>query len=90
MNVVPYRTRADRMPPAAVRRTAWARIVAPTIELLAPCALITLGKKAGSVVGKLYDGSLTHYCVRRTHRDSYIHQEARRVHALMRTELKAA
>jgi hypothetical protein len=87
INVVPYRTRQDKMPPAAARRLAWSRIVAPTIQLLAPRALITLGKKAESVVEPLVVGDIRRYCVPRTIGDTYVSEDARAVHALMRREL---
>ena len=49
MNLVPYRTRADKTPPVAARRTAVKRIVEPTIDLLVPRAIVALGKKAGKI-----------------------------------------
>ena len=90
MNVVPYRTREERMPPIAVRRSSWAKIVAPTIDLLSPRALITLGKKAGGVVTALYDGAIAHYCVPRTIGDTRVSEDAREVHRQMRKELQDA
>jgi hypothetical protein len=72
MNVVPYRTRGDKMPPAAARIMAWRKLVEPTIELLRPEAIITLGKKAGAVVDALYEGGRHLYCVPRTIGDSWV------------------
>jgi hypothetical protein len=87
MNVVPYRTRQDKMPPASARRLAWSRITAPTIQLLAPLALITLGKKAESVVSRLVLGDIPRYCVPRTIGDTYVSEDARAVHARIQREL---
>jgi hypothetical protein len=90
MNVVPYRTRGDKMPPIAARRTAWNLIVDPTIRLLAPRAIITLGKKAGSVVESLYSDDISTYCVPRTIGDTYISNEALTVHSQLRATLHDA
>lgn len=79
MNVVPYRTRENKTPPASARRVGWERIVAPTIELLDPKALISLGKKAGSVVDSLCLDDRKRYCVPRTIGDAYISDDARSV-----------
>jgi hypothetical protein len=87
MNVVPYRTRGDKMPPVAIRRTAWSQIVEPTLALLEPRAIITLGKKAGSVVDALMKDELPTYCVPRTIGDSYISEDAERVHRQLRKEI---
>jgi hypothetical protein len=89
MNVVPYRTRGDKMPPAAVRRAAWRELIEPTIELLHPRAIITLGKKAGSVVDALYTGGRHLYCVPRTIGDSWVSDAALEIHDRMRAELSA-
>jgi hypothetical protein len=86
MNVVPYRTRQDKMPPASARRVAWNRIVAPTIELLKPRALISLGKKAGSVVESLCRDDRKRYCVPRTIGDTYVSGEAETVLAEIRRD----
>jgi hypothetical protein len=86
MNVVPYRTRQDKMPPTSARRVAWDRIAAPTIELLDPRALISLGKKAGSVVDSLCRDDRKRYCVPRTIGDTYISDEARAVLAQINRE----
>lgn len=88
MNIVPYRTRANKMPPIAARRTSWDKIVAPTSEVLCPRAIIALGKKAGSVVNAFMDADLPVYCVPRTIGDSYISKQADEVHDVMRKELR--
>jgi hypothetical protein len=87
MNVVPYRTRGDKMPPVAARRASWEKIIEPTLNLLAPKAIITLGKKAGSVVDALMQGDVPVYCVPRTIGDSYISEQAKVVHETLRSEL---
>lgn len=86
MNVVPYRTRGDKMPPIAARRTSWEVVIEPTLEVLKPKAIITLGKKAGSVVDILYRGSEHLYCVPRTIGDSWVSDDAVAVHEKMRDE----
>jgi len=87
MNVVPYRTREDKMPPVAARRTAWGEIIQPTLDLLAPRATITLGKKAGAVVEALSDSDVPTYCVPRTIGDSYISDGALEMHSRIKAEL---
>lgn len=89
MNVVPYRTRENKMPPVPTRRTAWSKIVQPTLEILDPRSIITLGKKAGSVVDALLNFKLPTYCVPRTIGDTYLSEGALEIHAKMRTELGA-
>lgn len=87
MNVVPYRTRGDKMPPAAARKAAWDLIVGPTLGILDPAAVVTLGKKAGSVTEKLYAGKRHLFCVPRTIGDSWVSEEAHAVHKQMRNQL---
>ncbi len=87
MNVVPYRTRGDAMPPVTARKEAWRSIIEPTIEMLKPNAVVTLGKKAGSVVDKLYNGEHHLYCVPRTIGDSRVSEDALAVHRAMRKDL---
>lgn len=85
LNVVPYRTRQDRMPPVAARRAGWRQIVHPTLDLLNPRAVVTLGKKAGSVVDDMLGTALPHFCVPRVIGDTYVAERARAVHAEMRS-----
>lgn len=87
MNVVPYRTRQDKMPPVSTRQIAWSRIIVPTLALLQPRAVVTLGKKAGSIVQPLLDSGIVYYCVPRTIGDSYLSDEALEVHEHMRRQL---
>ena len=89
MNVVPYRTRGDKMPPVAARRCAWAQLVEPTLNVLRPRAIVTLGKKAWSVVDRLYSGSRPVFCVPRTIGDTYVSDAARAAHEDMRLQLMA-
>jgi hypothetical protein len=87
MNVVPYRTRENKMPPVSARRKAWDLVVGPTLDVLEPRAILTLGKKAGSVVETLYMGNLRHYCIPRTIGDSWVSDDAVKMHRIMREEL---
>jgi hypothetical protein len=87
MNVVPYRTRGDKRPPAAATRKAWELVVDPTMKVLGPRALITLGKNAGTVVSGLCGTSVPHYCVPRTRGDKWVSPDAIEVHRVMRREL---
>ncbi len=86
MNLVPYRTRADKLPPVAARRTAVKRIVEPTIDLLGPRAIVALGKKAGTIQD-IWQPDVPMYCVRRTIGDTYVHAEAAQTLAEMRRAL---
>jgi len=88
MNVVPYRTRGDKKPRVAARRASWNQVVEPTLALLEPRAIISLGKKAGSVIDELMEGEVLTYCVTRTIGDSYISEDAKTVHERMRAELR--
>lgn len=90
MNIVPYRTRGDRMPPADAMRCAWRMLMQPTLAILQPRAIVTLGMKAGSVVDKLHQGRLHAYCVPRTIGDTRISDKARQVHEQMAKELRDA
>ena len=87
MNVVPYRTRKNNTPPIAARRLAWARIVEPTIRLLAPQAIIALGKKADAVVQPLNKTDVKYFCVPRTNGDRYVSEKALGVLAGIRESL---
>lgn len=86
MNLVPYRTRADKMPPVAARRIAVKRIVEPTIDLLVPRAIVALGKKAGTIQD-IWRPDVPMYCVRRTIGDTYVHADAIQTLAEMRCAL---
>ena len=73
------------MPPVAARRAGWRQIVHPTLDLLNPRAVVTLGKKAGSVVDDMLGAALPHFCVPRVIGDTYVSEGARAVHAEMRS-----
>jgi hypothetical protein len=88
MNVVPYRTRQDKVPPSEARRSAWYKVVAPTLTLLLPRAVITLGKKAGAIVDALAPRDLEIYCVPRTIGDTYISEGARAIHERLRASFR--
>jgi hypothetical protein len=90
MNIVPYRTRGDRPPPVPACRAAWLRLVVPTLQVLRPRAIVTLGKKAGSVIERFHSGGMHVYCVPRTIGDTRISDEARAVHERMYRELRRA
>lgn len=86
MNVIPYRTRGDKMPPVAAQETAWKRIVEPSLDLLAPKAIVALGKSgSGAVVDRCYAGGLRVFCVPRVIGDRYVSREQREYLELMRT-----
>jgi hypothetical protein len=89
MNVVPYRTRGDKLPPTAARRAAWDLIVKPTLGVLKPRAIVTLGKKAESVITALSSSTtrVQRFCVPRTIGDSYVSPEAESEFARMRLQL---
>jgi hypothetical protein len=87
MNVVPYRTRGDKLPPVAARRAAWGLVVEPTLAVLKPRAIVTLGKKADSVVSELSTAGVQKFCVPRTIGDSYVSADAESEFARMRTQL---
>ena len=86
MNFVPYRTWADKTPPVAACRAALKQFVEPAIALLAPKAIIALGKKAGKIQD-IWLPNMPLYCIRRTIGDSYVHPEAMQTFADMRREL---
>ena len=90
MNVVPYRTRGDKMPPIDARRTAWSRIVSPSIDALKPTAIVTLGKKADSAVAPMLRTATRYYCVPRTIGDSWVSPEAIQVHEKIRKDFHDA
>ena len=78
VNVVPYRTRNDKPPPAQAKRLGW-EIVEHTLGHLKPRAIVTLGAAAGNVVNSLYTGDLSAYCVPRMRGDRGVTPQAREV-----------
>ena len=89
MNIVPYRTRGNKMPPAAARERAWKKIVEPSLDFLAPRAIVAMGKKAGDVMNRWYAGDRPVYCVPRTNGDRYVSDAAKSVHERMKSELRS-
>ena len=89
MNVFPYRTQENKAPPVAAKKEAWNLIVGPTLNLLAPYALVNLGFAASKVVDDLdtVKPYVKRYDIKRTNGDTYICNEARTVHQLMTHEL---
>lgn len=76
LNIVPYRTRSNKMPPVHAQSEAWAKIVAPTQNMLRPRAVISLGKKTWNVANRFIDSGIPHYCVPRTNGDTYVSKDA--------------
>ena len=89
MNIVPYRTRNNNKPPVVATERSWKRIVEPSLDLLAPRAIVALGKKAGGHVNRWYAGDRPTYCVPRTIGDSWVCDEAKAVHERMKSELRS-
>jgi hypothetical protein len=87
MNLVPYRTRGNAMPPRSAQQVSWREIIEPTLNVLKPLAIVTLGKKAGGVLGRVAPDRSA-YCVPRTIGDTYVSDDARAVHEKMKRELK--
>jgi hypothetical protein len=50
LNAVPYRTRQDTTPPASAKDRAWYLITGPTLSLLKPSLIVSLGRKTGVVL----------------------------------------
>ena len=78
MNVVPYRTRNDKPPPAQGKRLGWT-MVEYTLGHLQPSAIVTLGAAAGNVVDSCYTGNRPVYRVPRMRGDRGVTPEAREV-----------
>ena len=72
LNCFPYRTRGDALPSAQPLRLSWQKVVSPLITELEPSLLVVLGKKAGNVVARLYDGDAPAFVVPRTIGDSHV------------------
>ena len=78
MNVVPYRTRNDKPPPAQAKRLGW-EIVEYTLGHLQPRAIVTLGAAAGKVVDSFHTSDRPVYCVPRMRGDRGVTPAAREV-----------
>lgn len=79
LNLVPYRTRKNTMPPAEARTRAWTRVTKPTLDLLAPGRIVTLGKKVDGPFSRLYAGTADRICIPRMNGDWGLPPEARDV-----------
>ncbi len=86
LNAVPYRTREDRLPSVAAKKSAWSLVVAPTLRLIQPKAVIALGMKAGDALSRNHSGAERAYVVPRSIGDSRITPEAQTVLAQIRQE----
>jgi hypothetical protein len=76
LNAVPYRTREDRLPSVAAKKSAWSLVVAPTLRLIQPKAVIALGMKAGDALSRNHSGAERAYVVPRSIGDSRITPDA--------------
>lgn len=79
INVVPYRTREDKLPPSQARSYSWTRIVEPSLDILRPNVVITLGKKAHNVIHELLQEDVKYFCIPRTIGDTYISNDAKKI-----------
>ena len=77
LNCFPYRTKEDRMPQAAALRASWAHVVKPLLTELKPSILVALGKKAGGVAARQFNGPGKLFIVPRTIGDTYLSEEAK-------------
>lgn len=59
------------------------------LELLAPRAIVAMGKKAGDIMNRRYTGGRPVYCVPRTNGDRYVSDAAKSVHERMKSELRS-
>ena len=76
VNLVPYRTRKNNMPPVLARKNAFERIVEPMFGILDPKAIVALGKKVGTIP-QLRQSTAPVYCVQRTNGDRWVCDNAR-------------
>lgn len=79
MNVVPFRTRMDKLPSRAEISAAWRLATRPQLEALQPKRVICLGKKAWDVLSRLEHGQYELVLIKRAIGDSYIPPEAQAV-----------
>jgi hypothetical protein len=89
MNMVPYRTRNDGLPKAAARNASWEHVTGPSLDVLNPRTIVTLGKGASDMLGHFNgeDRAANYYCIKRLRGDSGIHPEAKETLRKMRQEL---
>ena len=76
INVVPFRTRMDKLPSRVEVARAWALAAKPQIEALKPKRIICLGKKAWDVLSRFTEVEHKLVLMKRAIGDSYIPPEA--------------
>lgn len=76
MNVVPFRTRMDKLPSRAEISAAWNLATKPQLAALKPTRIICLGKKAWDVLSRYSDIEHKLVLIKRAIGDSYIPPEA--------------
>ena len=76
MNVVPFRTRMDKVPSRAELDAAWRLAAKPQLEALEPKRIICLGKKAWDVLSRIEMVANKLVLMKRAIGDSYIPPEA--------------
>jgi hypothetical protein len=76
LNTFPFRTRGDNTPHIRALRNSWKFIITPILSILEPSVIITLGKKAGNSICKLYEGNAKVFIIPRTIGDSYVSDSA--------------
>ena len=79
LNAVPYRTRNDKPPSTKVIQRSWERIVTPQLELMEPGTIVALGKKAGRVLERFYEGNAKTFVIPRTNGDRYLSPKGEQV-----------
>lgn len=79
LNAVPYRTRGDQTPSVGAKQAAWRLATGPALDALQPGMIVALGKKAGDVLTRFYQGRARCFVVPRTIGDSYLSAAAMEV-----------
>ena len=77
LNTFPFRCQGNRPPTTAMRRFAWDQVVAKQIAALNPGTIIALGKAAGGVLRRYYDGPARLVVLPRAIGDTRLTAEAR-------------
>lgn len=76
INVVPFRTRMDKLPSRAEVTAAWKLAAKPQLDALDPKRIVCLGKKAWDVLSRYEDFQHKLVLMKRAIGDSYIPPEA--------------
>ena len=76
INVVPFRTRMDKLPSRVELARAWTSAAKPQIDVLKPKRIICLGKKAWDVLSRFTEVEHKLVLMKRAIGDSYIPPEA--------------